>query len=135
MFDKIQHMMEKKTADLSEYRFQKAQVTLKAARLMMNNELYDSALNRLYYSVFYAVSALLVKNGVNVMSHEYVFNKFNEMFINTGLIPKKFGDLYNELYEKRQTGDYQDLYDFDYDTIDHLFEPVESFIKLIQTYV
>jgi uncharacterized protein len=135
MFDKIQHMMEKKTADLSEYRFQKAQVTLKAARLMMNNELYDSALNRLYYSVFYAANALLVKNGIDVKSHEYVFNKFNEMFIYTGLIPKKFGYLFNELYEKRQTGDYQDLYDFDYETIDHLFEPVESFIKLIQTYV
>ena len=127
--------MEKKTADLSEYRLQKAQVTLKAARLMMNNELYDSALNRLYYSVFYAANALLVKNGVNVKSHEYVYNKFNEMFINTDLIPGKFGNLYNELYKKRQTVDYQDLFDFDYDTIDHLFEPVEGFIKLIQTYV
>ena len=39
--------------------------TFKAARVLVQNGFWNSAINRLYYSVFYAVNALLVLNGID----------------------------------------------------------------------
>ncbi|NOY57632.1 MAG: HEPN domain-containing protein [Calditrichaeota bacterium] len=55
---------------LIKYRLERANESLKAAQLMLENSLYIPAMNRIYYSMFYAVQALLVLN-------ESIFSKQN----------------------------------------------------------
>ena len=45
-------------------RIETAYKTLDAAKILVENEFWNSAVNRLYYSVFYIVNAILVKNEI-----------------------------------------------------------------------
>ena len=62
----------------------------------------------MYYSCYYMVSALLLKKGLNAHTHSGVIGLFGLHFIKTGLIAPELGKFYSQLFELRQTGDYDD---------------------------
>lgn len=98
---------EKKT--LINYRLERANESIKAAELMLENEMYIPAMNRIYYSMFYAVQALLILKENAFSKHGQVKGFFNKEFIKTGVFPKEFGKLFNTVFEYRQKFDYVDL--------------------------
>lgn len=91
---------------------------------------YDQ--KRLYYASFYAIIALLIKNGFETQTHDGVRTQFSLQFVKTGKIDKKFGKLFSKLFDYRMKGDYGDLFDFDKDIVEPLFEEVELLIKTIK---
>ena len=101
---KIEH---KKT--LIAYRLDRANEAIEAASLLLQNNLLTSAINRIYYSMFYAVQALLLVNDVSFSKHSQVKGFFNREYIKTEILPKKFGKTYNKVFEFRQKFDYIDL--------------------------
>lgn len=126
------------SADRSEYiryRIESAWKTYGAAKVLAEGSFWNSALNRLYYAAFYAVNALLVYHGVNTKSHSAVKTQFSLHFIKTGLVDKKFGRLFSQLFDWRQKGDYENVFDYDRETIEPLFQPVEEMISLIEAEV
>ena len=86
----------------------------------------------MYYACFYAVGALLVKNGVETSSHSGSRQKFGQLFIHTGLTSKELGKHYSELFEKRQKGDYNDFFDCDEETVLRFYQPSIDLIKEIE---
>lgn len=94
---------------LINYRLERAEESLKAAQLMLENKLYVSAMNRIYYAMFYSVQALLVLNDNTFSKHGQVKGFFNREFIKTGVFPKDLGKLFNIVFEYRQKFDYVDL--------------------------
>lgn len=50
----------------------------------------------------------------------------------TGKFDKKYGKLLSELFEWRQKGDYENIFDYDDDSVQPLFEPVREMIELIE---
>jgi len=62
--------------------------------------------NRLYYSIFYAASALMLAHGDMVSKHTGVRAFFNKEYVKAGKLPVEFGDLYNDLFAQRAKGDY-----------------------------
>jgi uncharacterized protein (UPF0332 family) len=117
------------------YRLRRANETISEVEILINNKLWNTAINRMYYACFYAVGALLVKNGVETSSHSGSRKKFGQLFIHTGLIRKDLGKHYSELFEKRQKGDYDDLFDFDEETVLRLYQPSVDFIKEIEKHI
>lgn len=85
----------------------------------------------MYFSCFYAVSALLIKNGIIVSSHTGVRQKFGKLFVKPGFIDKTMAKHYTDLFEKRQKGDYNDFFDFDEDTAKYLYPLSINFIQSI----
>ena len=83
---------------LIDYRLQRATETLVEARLMQNAKHWNSCANRLYYAAFYAVSALLVKDGHAASKHSGVKALFNQYYVKPGTIEKDKGRLYNRLF-------------------------------------
>lgn len=81
---------------------------------------------------FYAVGALLVKNGVTTTTHAGSQQKFGELFILTGLIPKEMGKVYRKLFDKRQKGDYDDFFDFDEASVVEHLQPATDFVVEIE---
>jgi uncharacterized protein (UPF0332 family) len=55
------------------------------------------------------------------------------MFIKTGKPDIKYGKLLVQLYDWRQKGDYENLFDFTKKTVGFLFEPVKEMIDTIET--
>lgn len=50
---------------LSKYRLEKAQESLKYAKILMDNDGYAETVNRAYYSIFHATRAILAIDGVD----------------------------------------------------------------------
>jgi uncharacterized protein (UPF0332 family) len=121
--------------DYIEYRIQSAKETLKAAKLLADNLHWNSAINRLYYSCFYAISALLYKYDINANSHAGLKHQFTLHFIKTGLIDKETGRLFVELFDWRQKGDYGDFVDFDKERTLPLIKPVEDLIAKVESLI
>ncbi len=98
--------------DLVLYRMTRANETLEDARILANTGRWNACVNRLYYACFYAVSALLVRHGLSSSKHTGVRGLFNQRYVKTGEIPKDLARTYNDLFERRQEGDYIDFVRF-----------------------
>jgi uncharacterized protein (UPF0332 family) len=114
------------------YRIETARKTFVAAELLAKNGFWNSAVNRLYYSLFYAVNALLVLNDIKPKSHSSSKSQFSLHFIKTGKLSKKYGRLFSELFDWRQKGDYDNIFDYDEQTVRHLFPQVKEMIEVIE---
>ncbi|HCI55297.1 MAG TPA: hypothetical protein DFI01_05145 [Bacteroidales bacterium] len=118
--------------DLIRYRLSRSKDTFDDAKILADKERWNSAINRLYYFAYYAVIAILLKHDFKPTTHNGAKSLFSEHFIKNGIIPKKFGKLYSQLFTWRQKGDYDDLYDFDKDKVIPYFEPVKRLIEIIE---
>ena len=98
--------------DLVLYRMTRANETLEDARILANAGRWNACVNRLYYACFYAVSALLVYQGLSSSKHTGVRSLFNRHYVKTGKVPKNLARIYNDLFERRQEGDYIDFVRF-----------------------
>lgn len=70
-------------------------------------------MNRLYYSSFHLVDALLSLDGIASKTHEGLKTKFLQNYIKTNLINAEFGKLYARLMDWRQESDYAVFVDFE----------------------
>lgn len=86
----------------------------------------------MYYAVYYAVNAILVFNEVETKTHSATKSQFSLLFVKTGKFDKKFGRLFSELFDWRQKGDYENIFDYDEESVRPLFEPVAEMIKKIE---
>lgn len=118
--------------DLINYRLLRAEETYEDAQILAQNDRWNSSINRLYYSAYYAVMALLQNSDLKPTTHTGAKSNFSEHFILTNVIPKEFGKIYSQLFTWRQKGDYDDLFDFDREKVMPYFEPVSEFISLIE---
>lgn len=98
--------------DLLSYRINRADETLEDARILAEAGRWNACVNRLYYACFYAVSGLLVRHGLSSSKHTGVRSLFNRHYVKTGKIPKDLARIYNDLFERRQEGDYIDFVTF-----------------------
>ena len=118
--------------DLIKYRISRAFDTLKEAETMVESEFWNASINRIYYACFYAVSGLLLKNGVDTSTHKGIRQMFGLHFVQTGLISKELGKFFSDLYDRRQTGDYDDFVLFDKETSMSLLSLGKEFILEIE---
>ena len=125
-------MTEYNPDDYSNYRIQKAKETIGEIENHILNEFWNTAINRMYYACFYAVSALLVKHGIETSSHKGIRQLFGKMFVKTGKFDKELAKLYTDLFEKRHKGDYNDFFEFDKETVIRLLPISKKFIKKIE---
>jgi len=125
-------MTDYKPKDYSNYRIQKARETIAEVEVQIKNEFWNTAINRMYYACFYAVSALLVKNEIETSSHTGVRQQFGQLFVKTGKFDKKLAKHYTDLFEKRHKGDYNDFFDFDEATVTRLLPVSKDFIDSIE---
>ena len=85
-------MNEKKR--IIEYWRKRARESLEDAKLLLENRRLHSAVNRIYYALFYQVSALLLDKDPSFAKHSGVLAAFNEEFVKTGRIDKELGKFY-----------------------------------------
>lgn len=67
-----------------------------------------AAANRMYYACYYMASALLLKNGYNAHTHCGIIGLLGLHFVKTGIVSSDMGRFYSQLFELRQTGDYDE---------------------------
>ena len=113
------------------YRLEKATSTLLDAEKVIEMQMWATGANRLYYAAYYAVSALLVANGISAKTHEGIIRMFNQMFVATGKIDRELGRQYNNLFTMRLTGDYGDCFDLQKEDVEPKVIPTRKLIESV----
>ncbi len=90
----------------------KANENLTAAQLCCDHGLFNACANRLYYAMFHAAIAALLKNGVKLPSknigHDWVQSNFSGLLIHRRKVfPGKFRPYLSDAYWIRTTADYK----------------------------
>lgn len=100
--------MTKGQEDLIHYRLSRAEETLEEARVMLQTGHPYGAANRIYYTCFHAVTALLLTQNLSSSKHSGVIALFNRHFVKPGLISADMGKFYSRMFDNRLESDYAD---------------------------
>ena len=111
------------------FRIQKAKDTLDEAEGIATLGYWNAVANRLYYACFYVTSALLLKNNYSAQSHSGIIHLLGMHFIKNGIVSKDAGRLYSKLFELRQTGDYDDLFNLSEEDVKPLISTAHNYIN------
>ena len=115
-------------AEAVRYWWDKALESLAAARRELEAGAYAFAINRAYYALFYAVSALLLEEGRRFAKHSGVRAAFNRAIIKPGRLSREHSELYNQLFRDRQEGDYVAFTKFDAQYVQEKIDACERFL-------
>lgn len=83
----------------------KADSAMEDAQLLKENGRLGACVNRLYYAVFYAASAVLALRGQSYGRHSAVRAAVHRDFVNAGLLDKECGRIYDILMSRREQAD------------------------------
>ena len=84
----------------------KAQDSLRGAQVLADQQLFDFAVSRAYYTMFYVAEAFLLGDGLTFSKHSGVIAAFGHQFAKTGRVPTEFHRYLIDAERKRLTGDY-----------------------------
>ena len=68
---------------LIDYRLRQAIDTIDLANFLATSEKYVIAVNRIYYGMYYALTALALKNGFETSKHGQLIGWFNREYISS----------------------------------------------------
>ena len=125
-------MNQQERKELVKYRILKARETYNEVELHIQNNLWNTAVNRLYYACYYAVMALLIDKEIKPQTHSGVRQMFGLYFVKTSIIDSDSGKFFSDIYDKRQTGDYDDYIIFEKEDVIDLLEPANILITQIE---
>lgn len=120
---------------LIEYRIKQAEETILDVQLLIENNRFRSAVNRIYYGMFYSLLALGLSNQFETSKHAQLIGWFNKTYINEGLLDSKYGKIINKAFNRRTKGDYDTYIEFEKDIVIEMFNEMKEFISKIKTYL
>ncbi|MDE6637091.1 MAG: HEPN domain-containing protein [Muribaculaceae bacterium] len=121
--------------DIVSYRLERARQTLKESKDIGGLGYWKLAANRLYYAAYYASAALLIHNGLEASSHKGIVRMIGLSFVRQGILKPEDSQLLGRLFTMRQTGDYEDLFDWKESDVCPMYMPVEDYIDRIESII
>lgn len=114
------------------YRLKQANDTIELARFLIDANRLVVAVNRIYYGIYYAVTALAIKNHFETSKHRQLIGWFNREFIATGKVETQYGRILRNAYQNRTKGDYDAFVTFDKEEVESMHIEMTDFIKTIE---
>jgi uncharacterized protein (UPF0332 family) len=90
------------------------------------------AVNRIYYGLYYAITALAIKKEFETSKHAQLIGWFNKEFVATGIIDKKYGKILRNAYQNRTKGDYDAFVSFEQEEVEGMHIEMIEFIQVIE---
>ncbi len=84
----------------------KAHNSLRAAQILSGEAIYDVAVSRAYYAMFYVAEAFLIGDNLSFSKHSAVISKFGETYARTGRVPVEFHRQLIQAEQSRIKSDY-----------------------------
>ena len=113
---------------LVELELEKAERTFSQVGALQREQYWDTLANRLYYSLFHAVSALLINDQREVGSHKGAAIRFHQYYVKTGLFSEEEGSFYSQM----ENNCFFNVTEAD---IVSKVAPASSFIKKVKQYI
>ena len=113
----------------------KAEEEIKAAEMLMKEELCRIAVSRAYYAMFYTAEALLLTKGLSYSSHKGVISNFGREFVKSGVFSKKTQKALSGIFKLRQNCDYEPLPEIDESKAKLALKNAKEFLNEAKTYL
>lgn len=120
---------------LKKYRIELAKEAVEETELLIKNDKLRLAVNRVYYGMFYILSALALKYKFKSSKHQGLIGWFNKNFIKENKIERRYGEILRKAFKNRTDGDYGDFIKFDRSEVEKMFEEMREFISVIEDYI
>jgi len=117
---------------LIEYRLQQALDTIELANFLVSSDKLVIAVNRIYYGMYYALTALALKNKFETSKHLQLIGWFNKEYISSRSLDQKFGKILRNAFQNRTKGDYDAFVKFDKCEVEIMLEEMAEFIEEIK---
>lgn len=117
---------------LINYRISRADDSMAEAKLLADQGYYNTAINRLYYACYYMSIALLLKKNIQAQTHSGVKTMISLHFVTKGIIPRDIGKALGVLFERRQSGDYDDFVLCDQNDVDELSKKAMAYVEFLK---
>ena len=128
-------LSEEERDTIVKIRLQQANETYSEISILIENNLWSFAANRLYYACYYAASALMVQNGHQTKSHSGLIGLFGLYFVQTGKINADTALTLRKLFELRQKGDYDVWVEIKPEMVLPLIDPAKKFIENVENII
>lgn len=115
-----------------DYRRNRAKETLEDAKRLFDAGSLFSAVNRIYYAMFYEVTALLLTKNLSASKHSGVRALFNKEFVKTGKVSIDMGRFFGQMFEFRQKSDYGDFVRFEEEKVKEWLEKAKEFVEELE---
>ncbi|OGI00395.1 MAG: hypothetical protein A2Y25_02270 [Candidatus Melainabacteria bacterium GWF2_37_15] len=110
----------------------KSDESFEDAKINIDNNRLSNAQNRVYYAVFYAVSALAQKLGFITSKHNQLRAWFNREFVKTKQVDNRYSKIYTKLFDNRHKSDYTFSFKPTKQTIQEELKEAQEFIQVIK---
>lgn len=102
------------------------------AKMNIQYEFYNSAVNRLYYACFHIAGAFLLKCGVDsIKSHDGVKTLFSLYAVKTGVVERRWSAFYASIMQYRSEADYDEFKIYTKGEAESLLPLTEEFVSQI----
>lgn len=108
---------------------------LRAARILFDQELFDVAVSRAYYAMFYLAEAALVSRDLAFSRHSTVIAQFHQEFVRSGLLPQRCHDALQRVFDDRNTADYAEDVVVPAERACVDLEAAEAFVSQVETWL
>lgn len=128
-------MSSKISRELVKHRLEQAKEDLVASRALYDLQLYKSANNRAYYSIFHSIKAVFALEPIDFKRHKDVLAYFNKNYVHTELFPKTIGRRIMRASKIREDSDYDDEFVVKAEDTLAQIQTAEELMKLVEEYV
>ncbi len=116
-------MINKQDRDsLISYRLNQANDAIDLAKFLIDSEKLPVAVNRIYYGMYYSLTALAIKHSFETSKHQQLLGWFNKEFIASGIVDSKFGKMIRNANQNRRKGDYDAFVQFSSDEVESMLQ-------------
>jgi uncharacterized protein (UPF0332 family) len=117
------------------YRMNRAKQSLQVAEKVLQDGFIEDAVNRMYYAIYYAVSALLYTRKLHPKTHLGMKALFSKEFVKNNLITGEQAQIYSTIFAKRFEADYEDFFTIDTNSVNNHLAEAKAFILLIENII
>ena len=118
---------------LIEYRLKQAAESIDLAKFLLSSDKLVVAVNRIYYGMYYALTALALKHSFETSKHTQLIGWFNKEFIFSKKVDSKFGQILKDGYLNRTKGDYEAFVLFSTDEVELMLTEMVDFIEEVRS--
>ncbi len=121
--------------DLARYKVERACEELDTAELLYNNEKLKAANNRAYYSIYYAITAILCLEPIAFKKHKDTIGYFNKNYVHTGIFPEEIGRSISKAAKVRHASDYDEFYIASKEEAERQIQTAKMIINLANQFI
>ncbi len=118
--------------DEADLLIEKAESKLKSAKILLEKGIYDDAISRAYYCMYYAAKAILCLKEKYPRTHRGVVSQFGLEFVRAGTIEEYYAKAIITAQERRERADYDIYYAPTREEAESIVEDAERFLDRIK---